>query len=118
MRNSLTQKGNSSFLSISPFSYAVELTAESPLFNFWERTPNPLADCVKSASILLLGMKNLFSLFWRYTVLTWARLKHTLTPNAPSRFLRAGAWRIATVNSVASLILRVEPCYCWKTIKI
>ena len=76
MRNSLTQKGNSSLLSRSPFSYADEVSAESSLL-----ISNsgfgcslgilPLADCVKSALTLLLGIKNLCSSFWRSTVLTW-----------------------------------------------
>lgn len=76
MRNSLTQKGNSSLLSESPFSYVTESVTESPLLisnsGFGcSYGIHPLADCVKSALTLLLGIKNLCSSFWRSTVLTW-----------------------------------------------
>lgn len=62
------KKGNYSFLSISPFSYADEVSAESPLlisnsgFGYsWDI--HPLADCVKSAltfskALLLRKRKN------------------------------------------------------------
>lgn len=64
---------------------------------------HPLADCVKSASLLLLGIINLCSSFCRHnTVLTWAR-GFLFAFLAPSHFLCTGVRRIATVNSVASL---------------
>jgi len=50
------KKGNTSFLSSNPLAYAVELTAESPLFiisnsGFGCSYILPLADCVKSAPL-------------------------------------------------------------------
>jgi len=50
------KKGNTSFLSSNPLAYAVELTAESPLFtgigySWISYILKPLADCVKSAPL-------------------------------------------------------------------
>lgn len=112
------KKGNSSLLSRSPLSYAVELTAESPLLisnsGFGcSYGIHPLADCVKSASLLLLGIKkSLFIVLQIHCPNMGASFQYfscalSLSP--------AGAGGIACGQQrKQSHILRVEPCYCWK----
>ena len=119
---SLYFKKGISFLSTSPLSYAVELTAESPIFHsgFGCSSILPLADCVKSALTLLLGIKNLCSSFLeKHCPNTGASEAYTNTKRALS-LSPAGAGGIACGQQrEQSHILRVTSlAYCWKTIKI
>lgn len=120
MQLKFTKKGITSFLSTNPFSYAVELTAESPLFNsgFGCSCIHPLADCVKSALTLLLGIKNLCSSFWRKHCPNTGASFYTFIFLAPFlHFPRAGARRIACGQQRKQFHTITSLALCWKTIK-
>ena len=73
---------------------------------------HPLADCVKSALTLLLGIINLCSSFWeKNTVLTWAR-GFLFMFLAPFPFPARVCGESPAVNSAGSLIYyEIEPCH-------